>query len=353
MKFKIIYENKIIKKYTLKLYIFFKNKKKIYFVFFLLFLFYEIKRKNKINNQLFDQIAIIDNIKINYSEYENTEFAIIKRMQCRECGLFSDYIVFLGCIYSFLRKGIVPIIDLQSYENIFNGFNINESNKNPWEYFFSQPFGYTLNQIKKRTKKFKYFECQPNIFRPNDNIYLNKILINFWHKIANIYIPIKKKIIIEAKIIIKKLFKDSNNILGILIRGTDYISRKPKDHPIPPTPSMVIKDIKKINIKNNYDWFFISTEDDIIRDKFIKEFDYKLKFLFYKKINYNFTNKQFLSSIDNVKGKIKFIKIYLLNMIILSKCIDILTANTSGAIGVFILSNGFRYIKVYNLGYYK
>ena len=115
---------------------------------------------------------------------------------------------------------------------------------------------------------------------------------------------------------------------------------------------MVIKDIKRINVKYNYDWFFISTEDDSIRDKFIKEFGNKLKFLIYKKINYNYTNKSFLSFNENVRGNIKFIKIYLINMIILSKCIDILAAKTSGAIGVFILSNGFRYSKVYNLGYY-
>ena len=116
---------------------------------------------------------------------------------------------------------------------------------------------------------------------------------------------------------------------------------------------MVIIDIKNINIKNNYDWFFIATEDDLIREIFIKEFGYKLKFLIYKKINYNYKKKQFLSYLDNIKGNIKFTKIYILNMIILSKCIDIISAQTSGAIGVFIFSNGFRYSKVYNLGYYN
>lgn len=116
---------------------------------------------------------------------------------------------------------------------------------------------------------------------------------------------------------------------------------------------MVIKDIKKINMENNYDWFFISTEDDLIREKFIKEFGYKLKYLIYKKINYNYGKKQYLGYDENIKGNIKFIKIYLINMIILSKCIDIITAITSGAVGVFIFSNGFRYSKVYNLGSYK
>ena len=136
------------------------------------------------------------------------------------------------------------------------------------------------------------------------------------------------------------------------MRGTDYIAKKPKGHPIPPTPSMVIKDIKETNLKNNYDWFFISTEDDIIRDKFIKEFGFKIKYLVLEKINYNYNKRQFLGYNSNVKG-LYYSKLYLINMIILSKCIDIITANTSGSIGVFILSNGFRFSKVYNLGTYK
>lgn len=46
-------------------------------------------------------------------------------------------------------------------------------------------------------------------------------------------------------------------------------------------------------------------------------------------------------------------KIYLINIIILSKCLDIISARTSGSIGAFIFSEGFRNIKVYFLGEYK
>ena len=61
----------------------------------------------------------------------------------------------------------------------------------------------------------------------------------------------------------KKLFKNSQNILGILARGTDYISAKPKNHPIPPNFEMMINDINKMDKNYHYDWFFLSTEDDI------------------------------------------------------------------------------------------
>ena len=283
---------------------------------------------------------------------ENRNFAVIRRSSCPACGLFSNYIVFLGCINEFLHKGFIPIIDLKSCENVYNDFKANKSNENPWEYFFSQPFGYKLNKIEKIAKKLPYFECDTKIFRPNVNIFLDKKIHNFWHIISKNYLPIKNKILLEAKYIYKRLFKDSYNILGILMRGTDYIARKPAAHPIPPNSSMVIKDIKNMDLKNNYDWFFISTEDDAIREIFIKEFGHKLKFFFYTKIKYNYKNNEYLSFNKNIRGNLKYAKFYLINIIILSKCIDILSANTSGAIGVFILNKEFRYSKVYDLGYY-
>lgn len=36
------------------------------------------------------------------------------------------------------------------------------------------------------------------------------------------------------------------------MRGTDYISEKPRGHPIPPTTELVIKDIKEMTNKNKY-----------------------------------------------------------------------------------------------------
>jgi hypothetical protein len=116
---------------------------------------------------------------------------------------------------------------------------------------------------------------------------------------------------------------------------------------------MVINDIKEYNKKYNYDYFFISTEDDNIREIFIKEFKNKLRYLIYKKnIEYNYNNKNFLLFNKNILGNLQYSKIYLLNILILSKCIDIISSRTSGAIGIFIFKNGFRYSKVYNLGYY-
>ena len=224
---------------------------------------------------------------------------------------------------------------------------------NSWEKFFFQPFNYDLKNVKKKAKKVTYVECYKGKFgSPYPNIFYNNIARIYWHNIAKQYIPIKEEILKEANKKYKFLFKNSNNILGVLIRGTDYIGRKA--HAIQPNPLNVVKDINEMDNKYKYDWIFITTEDDIIREIFIKNYGKKLRYIKPKiNINYNYNKKELLAFNNKIKGNLSFMKVYLINIIILSKCIDIVTSMTAGSIVAFVLSNGFRNKKIYNLGYYK
>ena len=286
------------------------------------------------------------------SEYSRLNFAVIRRKRSPVSGLFSDYKYFLGCIRYFLIQGFIPIIDLESYKNTINGFRINEGN--PWEYYFNQPFGYKYSDVKKKAKYIKYFECGYNKIFPYSKIFLNKKAKNFWHDMAKRYIPIKAEIIKESNNIIKRIFNKSRNILGVLLRGTDYIARKPKGHAIPPKTEDVVKDVKVLKNKYKYDWIFLATEDNLIRQHFLGAIGSKVKYILNQNnINYNYTRKKFLAHNINFRKNINYHKNYLLNIIILSKCLDFLGAKTSGTIGVFLLTKGFRNSKVYNLGTYK
>ena len=269
-----------------------------------------------------------------------------------------DYLDFMSHIQDVLiyiiKKGYIPILDLSSFPNIFNRFNTNSVNENPWELFFNQPYGYQLKNIKKYAKYIKYINCYPKERPDTSNIFRNNSILKFWHNIAQKFTPIKNEIINEANRIKKNMFKGSSNILGILLRGTDYIYRKPKYHPVQPNPEIVIKDTKLFDEKYNYDYIFITTEDDLIREKFIKEFRIKLKFIIANKsIKYSYKEKQFLGFNKNINGNMNYTKVYLINIIILSKCLDIICSRTGGSIGAFIFSKGFRNAKIYFLGRYK
>ena len=225
-------------------------------------------------------------------DYENNTFIILRDMYCSAfCGLLSFYFHYMGCIHIHLYRGEIPIVDL-SFPNIFNGFNTSET-ENPWEIFFEQPFGYKLLDIKNYAKNIKYIDV-PNCFTFSAHtIYHKPVLLNFYHTITHKYIPIKKEIINESNDKMNKLFKGSNNVLGILARGTDYIARRPRTHPIVPTVEMIINDIKEMDRKYNYDHYFLTTEDVNIRAKLIHEFGSKLKFLKPKK-DIEYDDKDFL-----------------------------------------------------------
>ena len=335
-------EKKLIQNKYIQIY-FDKNIKlnlKLFIIFiFIIFL----KNKNDCYKKVTSQ----------YIDYKNNAFIIIRR-PCKMGGLFSFYKVFLSCMLKFIIEGYIPILEVESYPTIFNGFKANSSTINSWEYFFNQPFNYTLENVLKNAKRIKYYNCKRERSTPQyHNFYSKKISIDFWHNFGKTYIPIKNEIIKELNNIMKILFKGSNNILGVLIRGTDYLAKKPKKHPIPPSCERIINDIKEMDTINSYNWIFVVTEDIKIREKIINKFKEKIKYIKPKiEINYNYKSKKYLAFNKNLKGNLDNLKIYLINILILSKCIDIITARTNGSIGAFIFTEGFRNIKVYYLGLY-
>ena len=332
-----------------------------YFIIFILILInliiYKFQNNSIYLNSSLNNASEYYNIcKLIKKDYKNKIFVIIRNPSMHDCGLFCYYNIYLSCIESFLIKGYIPIIDLKSFPNLLNGYIINSSNINPWEDFFEQPFCYNLNDVLNNAEKILFFKCTKPCKGSLFVDYFKKDLsIIFWSNIAKNYIPIKKELIKESKIIKRKLFKNSNNVLGVFIRGTDYISVKKIGHPKVPSTEQVIKDIKKMDKKYLYDMIFIVTEDIRIRKQIINEFSYKLKFLSPKKeLKYNYTQKKLLFNYHSIVGNRDNLKNYILNMIILSKCIDIITSLTNGSVFVFIFNKGiFRHKKVYNLGFYN
>ncbi len=271
-------EKKLIKKNTSIL------SKLCYFKFFLLliiiiFIIINANTNLKIKKYMlnfFKRLSHNEMISNEIKDY-NKNFVILRR-NFSSNGMFGFYVAYLGCLNYYINNRYIPILDLSSFPNIFNSFNPNNSKENPWELFFSQPFEYKLKDVETYGKNIKYIICNNPKNRPDTNIYKNKAILQFWHNLALKYIPLKSKIIKEAEKVRKKLFNESKNVLGVLIRGTDYISKKPKGHPIQPDPNIVIKDVKEMDKKNKYDWIFLTTEDDKIRNKFILEIEKKLKY---------------------------------------------------------------------------
>ena len=276
-------------------------------------------------------------------DYESKKFAIIRRTDCPGCGLFSFQIVYLGCVNKYLSEGYIPILDLQYYKNRYNSYEI--SSYNPWELFFYQPYNYTMEEVQKYAKNKQYFACNSNVRRPNQiKIFFDINSINYWGNLTKKYIPVKHEIVKDAEIIMNHLFGKSKNILGVKIRGTDYL-RRPGGHPVQPKTEQVISDVKTYDEKYKYEYIFFTSEDENIKRKFVPEFKDKIKLLnLGDSYMRNFTNKNY--------QHLNFEKNYILNVIILSRCLDLLTSKCNGVVGAIFFSKGFRNTFFYDLGEY-
>ena len=130
-----------------------------------------------------------------------------------------------------------------------------------------------MDEVLKKEKNSVYIRYIENIKRPEElDIYYHKELIKYCHNFGKKYIPIKREIIKKSNSIMKNIFNNFKNILGVKFRGTDYIKLKPKGHPKPPNIKDAIQDVKKMNLKNRNDWIFFVSEDDKKKERFIKEF---------------------------------------------------------------------------------
>ena len=145
----------------------------------------------------------------------------------------------------------------------------------------------------------------------------------------------------------------NKKILGCLCRGTDYLYRRPKEHPVQPDPEEVIIKCTDILKERNCDLIFLATEDEEIYNKFKKHFGDSLI-----TNNHEFfhdTGTTLLSDVKQGRDNEKFLRgmEYLVTIYLLSECDCLVAGRTNGSAAVLMLSDGYEYVYIYDLGYYE
>jgi len=156
----------------------------------------------------------------------------------------------------------------------------------------------------------------------------------------------------------EKILKNKGKVLGILCRGTDYLLNQPSNHPVQPDPLDVIKKAEEAVIENNCSYIFLATEDENIYACFREHFREKLLVNQQRRISHNeMTN---ISGVAIARSKIIREKNsylsgleYLSAINLLSKCSCFIGGRTGGTKAVLLMSDGFEYEYIYDLGYYK
>lgn len=150
-------------------------------------------------------------------------------------GLFSNFIVFAGHIRYALSKGWLPVIDMQNYANPYLAPD-KFGKENSWEYYFEQPLRIGLEQAYNGENIVLCREHRGAAPYCNIQFYDNRsALLAEWRMLVKMgLLEIKPTLIKEVLTVKNKLFAPNDRVLGVKLRGTDYVAKKPKYHPIPP-----------------------------------------------------------------------------------------------------------------------
>lgn len=139
--------------------------------------------------------------------------------------------------------------------------------------------------------------------------------------------------------------------LGILARGTDYVSSKPKGHPIQPTAEQMIKKAKEIMKEHSCEKIYLATEDADIYDRLKEEFGEALTAPDTER--YTTKGMQNINDLRQEKDKYQKGKEYLLSMMLLAGCDCLAAGNVGGTHGALLMSDGFEYCYIFDLGKYQ
>ncbi len=281
-------------------------------------------------------------------------FYVIRRRDCY-CGLFSLFLTHLQRIDTAIKAGYIPVIDMQNDFNIYlTGDKVGK--ENAWEYFFRQPCGYSLENIKKSRNIIIGSGAVPEMF-PYLNIdflYGRTGELEYWRKIVKKYMKLSDFAKREVEKEYCKLFSDvgEGKVLGVKCRGTDYANGKPKNHPIQPTPEQALVKAEEIFKEQHCTKIFLATEDAVFYQLFSDKFGDALvtNKTVYAEYHGGSTGREEYERGGAYANGME----YLITTMLLTKCDCLCAGCVSGTVAALLLKEGeYEYTYLFDLGLYE
>lgn len=283
----------------------------------------------------------------NWIEYSNKK--VIKKYQGKEViycvtrlfsdegGLFCLFFKALAGIQYSIQHGFVPVIDMQTKENIF----VNKHDRktvNAWEYFFEQPAGVSFADVKNKPNKI----IIENPIGPSNLFELlvaEKRITEYWRMLCKKYIRYTQDVKQEIKKY-ENVFADGDKFLAVLARGTDYLNPG-VGHPVQPNIETIVARTKVIMEEHNCNKIFLATEDEIILKALKDAFGDCVYYVEQKR--YSGEQKDKLGKLHDYKKDAVAMNVsYLAAMYLLAKCDCFFGGMTTGTAGVYLLGDSFE-----------
>lgn len=287
----------------------------------------------------------------NGKEHTGKTFYIIRRREVYT-GLFSDFLIYVYQVKQALDRGYIPIIDMQTSENMY--LNKDEIGKvNAWEYYFKQPCGYSLEDIAYAENVIWGSGYTQECFPYLDAAYLMDKNSDFkvYQKITKQYFHLND----EAQRLVDDFYVrelGGEKVVGVLCRGTDYTANRPSGHPIQPDVEAVFEKVDEVYGQYQCTKIFLGTEDEGIYAKFRERYQNKVVTNRQQFIAYHGEHAIGKLIRENVRDLKEEGMEYLVTIALLSKCDCFVGGHTSGSVGVMLLNDTFAYQYLFRLGFY-
>ena len=190
-------------------------------------------------------------------------FYVIHRK--KGAGMFSDVMHVMNSVDTALRNGMIPVVDLRLGRCLYNENKRINGSENPWEYYFEQPCGFSLDEVYSSKN---IVVASGNVLPYNEFYHSDKAL-----PIYERYLTVKKNILQQADDFFSAFLMDKT-ILGVHFRGGDMIGAP--QHPIPPNPEQMIEAVNGFLDTYPVDAIFLVTE--------VLEYSYLFKKMYPEKI---------------------------------------------------------------------
>lgn len=266
--------------------------------------------------------------------------------------------MFAGHIKYALQNGWLPVIDMKNYPNAY--LRPEQVGKiNSWEYYFLQPIGISLDEAYAGDSVIMSSGSEPPTGIPNITLdFYNDVnnQLTEWRMLVKLgLLRVQPSIMEQANYMFNSLFNKEDRVLGLLLRGTDYVKMKPVGHPIPPSNELALQTVSDLMTKWNCNKIFIATEDFNILKFFVERLGDKCSYMnrpYFNDSDYDGKNYINFYHFNRPEDCYLLGMEYLFQMLMLSKCKCFVTARCSGSLGVMMMSNGFEQVYAFDLGNY-
>ena len=353
---------------NLKLFSIFLNiKNKIFDRFYKIRRVFLLAESIKLNELISQIIRIILFGNRNFTEKKvtfgnknpNEIFYIIRRTP-PGAGLFSNYLLILMHLYYAELNSYKAIIDWENYSNFYQEKNIINNTKNSWGYYFKQPITNSLEEVYKSKNVIFSSSNVSNILETDYSVKdLNKAdfiqdadqikKFNNLSKSINLNEPTN----LEVQKRLDNTFQNKKNILGIVLRGTDYLNKElSRGHATPFNIDNSIEIVESLLNEWNMEHVYLSTEVSEYVEIYQDYFNDKLVVL--SRDRYlNHQNKKFINQYTRNRKHDKYLTglEYLVEVYGLARC-DSIVGTSCGSLNAAIILNNNRYQnkKIFDLG---